>query len=348
MGWHSVSTPAAAWQATAQPRDPARLLARGSVVAQIDSDTLSGSPVVFQTQTDAPWAQSLTCLIDRHGAITVEMHLLEEPCFRITCPSPTAARSRLLLITFAWDKYRNAARLTVEDPLAQTGTTKSLDISPPPLLAGLLDGLTSAPLQRPLDFIALSDRPEPVGPMPGLDPLTRLDTPTGPRPLSEIATGDTVQTDRGPQTVLARIDRILPRCGVFAPTRLLAPHLGLRRDILLTGQQKILIGGSAAEYELGQDHAAIPALYLETLKEDQTEIAPARYSQLLLPKPAGLHAQGGVVESLNIGRLRRDPEALERSVLADLAPALLPDHGNAPRSQTPDFAVHMLLSDRLA
>lgn len=348
MGWQSYAATSNVWCRSKMLADQERLVTAGTLQFQLDQTYSLTNPVIFQSTRTRPWAQSLCCRQSSHGDITVSVSLNEETCFSITCPAPSEARSNATLVTFSWNRSHSFAALTVEDAFSQKGNTATAANLMPPLLQGLMADVTAAPTMKPLDFVAYSDRVEPVGPMPGIHPLTQIDTLKGSKPACDLNRGDTILTTEGPQTILARLEKEMLPVGVFAPVRLLTPHLGLRKDILLARHQPVYFSGSTVEYELGLDSITIPAAYLEMLKESQDTVEPQRYYQFLLAKPAGIQAHGALVQSLNIGRMRRDHDALSRSLLASLDPAYLPDHGDATPKPASDYAAHLLLSDRLA
>ena len=251
-----------------------------------------------------------------------------------------------MLVTYAWDAPSRTARLTVSNTGTFHGETVTLSNAPPLFKADLLEMALHVP-QTPLSFMAISDRPEPIGPMPGIDTLTLIDTPTGPKRAGEIKSGDQVETDMGPQTVLARTSRSLPMAGAFAPVRLHAPFHGLQRHMTVAHHQGFVFGGADVEYAFGGSTVHIPAGLLETRRQPTPEWGLRSYCQFVLPKPAGIFAQGAILASMNIGRIRRN--ALERpiSLLGALPVELLPDHGDATRHDLPEFAARTLASGRL-
>ncbi|TNF58954.1 MAG: hypothetical protein EP307_11355 [Rhodobacteraceae bacterium] len=240
-------------------------------------------------------------------------------------------RTDVLRVTFSWGP--GLARVAAE---RTDGLATSLHgmAAMPPFALDDLRAMFQDPgrlhLTEDVVFLALSDRIEATGPMPGLHPDTPVATPQGYRPVGRLRRGDTVVTDGGHVVpVLHRIDRDLPGRGSFAPLRLRAPFFGLRRDIVVAPSQRLLLRGSEVEYLFGQEAVLVPASHLSGASAAGPVEAPPvmRYSQILLPDHEAIDAAGTIAESLFIGRLRRKPALLAASSLADFAEGALPDHG---------------------
>ena len=73
-----------------------------------------------------------------------------------------------------------------------------------------------------------------------------------------------------------------------------------------------------------------------------------RYMQVLLPDHAALLAAGAVVESLFIGRLRRDRNRFAASLLAELDRSGLPEHGRSKYPVLRSFDATVLAERRIA
>jgi hypothetical protein len=143
---------------------------------------------------------------------------------------------------------------------------------------------------------------------------TRIATPDGPRPVQTIRPGDPVLTrDDGAQPVLwtgAIPVGGTPRAALpaFRPVRIRAHAFGSgrpARDLWLSRQHRLLVGGWQAELNFGADEALAPAAALA----DGRGIAEVRrdgtwsFHHLLLPRHAILSAEGLDAESLLPGDL---------------------------------------------
>lgn len=346
MAWFAYQTHAGSWCSPDERHTKENLMPSGTIQLQLRStDCMFGDPLLSFSAT-SPWDRKISFRLDDRGNPELTIAYDGQPSRVIK--SSIAYKSALtdMLVTYAWDAPSRTARLTVSNTGTFHGETVTLSNAPPLFKADLLEMALHVP-QTPLSFMAISDRPEPIGPMPGIDTLTLIDTPTGPKRAGEIKSGDQVETDMGPQTVLARTSRSLPMAGAFAPVRLHAPFHGLQRHMTVAHHQGFVFGGADVEYAFGGSTVHIPAGLLETRRQPTPEWGLRSYCQFVLPKPAGIFAQGAILASMNIGRIRRN--ALERpiSLLGALPVELLPDHGDATRHDLPEFAARTLASGRL-
>ena len=246
-----------------------------------------------------------------------------------------SARTDVLRVTFSWDAPRSWAQLTVERPDEHHITGKQVsDIRPMPLssLKNLILGNRDCTFDDDVLFVALSDTVEPVGPTPSLEQNAMIATPDGYKPVGSLQRGDTAITRGGDVVpVLHRLDRVVPARGSFAPVRLRAPYFGLKEDVIVGQDQRLVIDGSEVEYLFNEEAVLVPARHLvngfAALREPTGPTAV--YSQLILPAHEAIDVAGTTLESLYIGRLRRKPEVLQHSLLKDLNRNDLPEHGRA-------------------
>jgi len=181
-----------------------------------------------------------------------------------------------------------------------------------------------------VSFFAVATHIERVGPSPTLTPETPVATPLGYRPVGQLRRGDTVLTAKGETVpVLHRIDREVPARGTQRPIRLRAPYFGLKQDIEVAPDQRLVIRGSEVEYLFGHEAVLVPARHLAGASAAMPTFraGTVRYCQVLLPDHEVLDAAGTAAESLYIGRIRRKRRLLAASLLADLDQAYLPDQG---------------------
>lgn len=244
-----------------------------------------------------------------------------------------SGRADIVRLTYCWDAPAGRARIGLERP--DSGAAMMLRLSPPaPIaleaLAGIFTDAGRAALSRDVLFVALSDRPEPLGPCPSLMPETPIATTRGYRPAGELERGDVVFTAEGELVpVLHALSRTVPARGSFAPVSLAAPYFGLLRDLTCAPFQRLVIGGSDVEYLFGSEAVLAPAGHLAAAFPRSGGVAAGafvRYVQLLLPDHDPILAGGAVAESLFIGRMRRKPLMREASLLSGCDTASLPDH----------------------
>ena len=345
MAWFAYYSQRSAW-APKTPEAAQKLLPTGTIQVQVKTtDCVVGHPIL-KLSAETPWSRMISFQLNDEG--NPELCIATENHPVICARTDIAYRKALtdLLITYAWDAPRRSARLTVSGTGDFQGQTVVIK-DPPPLFRSDLLALAAQVPGGPLNFVALSDTPEPIGPMPGIDPLTQIDTPTGPKRAGEIKSGDQIETDVGPQTVLARVSRTLPAVGLFAPIRLHAPFHGLQRHLTVVCHQKLVFGGADVEYAFGDDTVHIQAGMLETRRQPEFDAGLTIYCQFLLPKPAGILAQGALLDSLNIARLRRNRTDMALSILGNLPLELMPDHGDKVAANLPGYAAKALVGGSL-
>lgn len=241
-------------------------------------------------------------------------------------------RSELVRVSYAWDCAGGAGRLALEH-LASGRIRTAAVAAPHPVALEDLRMVTRYPAHRVMDadvrFIAVSDRIEPIGPMPALTGDVPIATPRGEVPAGQLRRGDTVLTAGGDVVpILRTVRQTVPARGTLCPVRLRAPYFGLTRDILVAPHQRLLIGGSEVEYMFGTEAALVSARHLVNGASARIASGPdlVTYHDLLLPDHQAVFAAGCPVESLFIGRLRRNKQALAASVLGPEGAARLPEH----------------------
>lgn len=286
----------------------------------------------------------ITLVLDQGGQVT-----------HCTARYPELSRLERLRITFSWCSRARKGRMALErtdDHRASIVEFKD----PAPLRLSDLQSLLEAGQDRYLspevEYLALSDEIEPVGPVPTLIPATPVATPRGYLAAGQLKRGDTVYTyDGSVVPVLHCLSRTVPARGDFAPVGLRAPYLGLQRDITVAPTQRFLLTGSEVEYLFGKQAVLVRACHLVHGRRSSETVfngAYVTYVQVVLPRHEVLIAAGAAVESLNIGRLRRQPAELAASVLADLDRSQLPDHGGAGYSTLSAFDALVLAEHRAA
>ena len=304
-----------------------RLFPTGCLMVQINLRDCPTGTTLMSFEGTQPWRRHISLSVNAKGNIEMQIGEGDKTTVSVENDFTSKADTNDLLLTYAWDAPGRSARLTISDSVGFLGQTKVIK-TPPPLFQDDLLHLASTAGFGAITFCALSDTAEPIGPMPGIDLLTLIDTPSGPRCAGKIRTGDQILTVRGIQTVLARIQRDLPAAGVFSPIRLQARPHGLNRPLTVAAHQPLVFEGSDVEYTIGKPRVHIPASQLERHTEPDRQSSVKTYCQFLLPKPAGIHAQGVALASLNIGRLRRHSDDLRLSLLGNLPAGILPEHGD--------------------
>ncbi|WP_425101722.1 Hint domain-containing protein [Tropicibacter sp. S64] len=333
------------------PRDA--LLARGSILIETRISPEGRPQTLLHYERGHPWPGSISLRAVPGGSIVLVLTRDGEVFHTVLQPA-WDARADVLRVTFSWDRAQGEGRIAVERPEGD-GVTEQITPAPPPLLIEDIYAITRRPQLRDMDddvvFFAVSDRIEPIGPMPTLTDQVQVLTPMGYEKVSRMQTGDTVKTrEHGVVPVLARLSRRVPALGSFMPVRLRAPYFGLRHDLIVAPQQRLVIGGSDVEYIFGREAVLVPAQSLVNGFAAQYETGHrfVRYHQLLLPRHEALIAAEAEVESLYIGRLRRRCDHVARSLLAECPRGLMPEHARAGLKVLGSFEAITLAQARAA
>ena len=307
------------------------LMPRGTLLLETRLSPDGRPQTLLAFNRSHPWPGSFTLQALPDGGIVL-VEAQGDDMRHVTLPLEPDGRLDVLRLTYAWDAPARWAQLSVERPEADTPAFAAPH-SPHPLLMSDAQIISTDPRRRTVDrdvlFFALSESVEPVGPMPGLTGGVPIATPQGDVPVKDVKRGDLVVTHDGEVVpVLQVVKRVVPAKGNLRPVHLRAPYFGLRRDILVAPQQRLVIGGSEVEYLFGREAVLVPARHLvngvSALNGDGPDFVT--YHHLLLPGHEVVMAAGCPLESLYIGRLRRKPDALARSVLAPFDRSRLPEH----------------------
>lgn len=265
-----------------------------------------------------------------------------------------ALRTDVLRITYSWDISCKMARLVVERPDVARSFQVLLS-DPPPFHLSDIEALTLNPAAGHVSpdvlFFAVSDRIEPIGPMPGMTNTTPVATPRGLVPIGSLKRGDLVETLNGDIVpVLQVLRRTVPASGQFEPVRLRHPYFGLTGDIVVAPGQRLVIGGSRVEYLFDAEQVLVPAQHLingsAAIRERHHLLAT--YTQILLPDHEAVQAAGTYVETLNIGRIRRSPDILRSSLLGQFPRHSLPEHSAPAYPILSSFEALILAEQRAA
>ncbi len=310
---------------------PHTLLTRGSIMFETRLSADGRPQVLFAYKTTFPQLRSLTFQAIPGGGIAM-VQVQGDSITHAAIQHAEAGRTDVARITYSWDSTVNWGRMTLEMPEETTVTSVQVD-NPRPLslddIRDLMLGRNDQTFAGDMIFAALSDQIEPIGPMPTLLPSTPLATPMGYKAVSDLQRGDTVVTrDTGVVPVLQRIQRTVPARGSFRPVRLRAPYFGLQQDIIVSPDQRLIIDGPEVEYLFGQEAVLVPARHLVNgFAALEEPCGPTiTYAQLLLPQHETMLAAGTTVESLYIGRIRRQAHHLQSSILHAADRSLLPEH----------------------
>lgn len=326
-------------------------IARGTLLFEIDLARLdtTADPVLRL----GPRAEPQRIFVLERGP-EGRLHLLRRAGARVAALSVGLGRrveAGTLRLGYHWDAGSGRCLLTAE--ALATGTLHQHEGGDAmPLDAADIAALFAGPgdcLSHPaLDWVALADHWQPVGPFGGLAGDTPIDTPKGPRPIRAIRPGDRVLTaDGGAQPVLWQGGVRVPACGSFRPVRLEAPYFARRDDLIALPDQRIAMSGAEVEYLCGEDEVLVPARHLGT-PAGTSGGGTAIWHGILLEAHHLIRSQGQWLSSLFIGRLAGNPDlAATTAPGAGMAVGQLPCHTTPARRDLHDFeAAALALSHR--
>ena len=238
------------------PPDANALLTRGTLMIETRLSSEGRPQTLVAFSRSHPWS----------GGFSIQALPGGGDVRHATLPYRADDRTDTLRLTYSWDAPARWGRLSLERP--EMDRVHSIALPPPhPMPLADLRTLLTDPRQRQIDpdviFVALSNRIEPIGPMPGLTTNVPVCTPSGYMPAGQLKRGHLVDTDEGQIVpVLQTVTRRVPAMGSFRPVRLRAPYFGLRRDIVVSPQQRLVIRGSEVEYLFGCEAVLVPARHL--------------------------------------------------------------------------------------
>jgi hypothetical protein len=330
------------------------LMLRGTLVIEmLIPDSRKPEPLLLFSQ-GGDWPIDLRLQAVPGGGVSLVLQQANSLSHATLNPSGSG-RTGQVRLTYAWDSLAGLARLALERADRDRVQIAMLPPPRPWRYQDLKTLVACGPLcqtSKALSYLALSDRLEPVGPMPGLDPETPVATPGGYRPVANLQRGDLVLSETGDSLpVLHVLHREVPALGIFRPVTLRAPYFGLQQSIQISAAQRIVLGGSEVEYMFGQPAVLVPARHLlgsAMATAGETRGLTTRYTQLVLPDHAPLLGAGSVLESLYLGSLRRDATRLAASQLAGLDRATLPEHGSPKYPVLGAFDAAVLAEQRVA
>ena len=315
-------------------RRPRACVPRGSVVLETRLSPDGRPQTLINYKRDDATPTSFSLMSTPHGSVVLVIAQGDEVIHEVL-ERGREARTDTLQVTISWDVHKRLGRFVVARPETENVLIRHFAFTRAPMLADLTalarpQGLTD--IDPDVIFVALSTDIEPVGPMPTLSPSVRVETSQGLRFAKSLRQGDVVRAANGKLVpILHTVERVVPSLGSFRPVRLRAPYFGLIQDVVVSQHQRLLVSGPEVEYLFGREEVLIPASTLVNGYAGHYEPAPrfVTFHQFLLPHHDAVRIPDAALETLYIGRMRRDKVLLGASVLNDLPRALLPEHHRA-------------------
>lgn len=299
------------------------------------------------------WQDFLSLQLDAEGRIVMAQRRGDA----VHAVSLDATQERLaggrMRLSWRWDGPDRESLLTLE--ALDLGTIRQqAGLAPLPLtraeIVALVQGSGPATLGPRVDWLAIGDHLQPVGPAACFAPATPIETPEGLRPAAHLQAGDLVLTaDAGPQPVLWSGRLTLPALGHLRPVKLCAPVFSKTRDLWVMPQHRVVLEGPAVDFLFGLDEVLIAA---GDLVDGCAALQPDRpgllsWHGILLEGHHLLIADGCKIESLHLGRLARQPFLAATTALAPLAKeGRLPLHRKPVRKIVHGYEAKTLASAR--
>lgn len=303
------------------PATDTQLVSRGTLMIEADFIAGSGPQMVLDYRRNHPWETRLSLQFAPDGMLTLD---IQRAGVSAVSHLPTGLRTGScgLRVTYGWDAPARTACLSVYDPTACMLWQQILPAPQPFVLDDLRLLIKSAArrhLGRDVQYLAVSDKIEPVGPQPGLASHAVIETPTGPAPIGRLRPGEPIFTsEAAAEPLLLPVARDLPAFGQLRPMRLRSPYFGLSRDLVVSAETQILCQGPDVEYLFGEEAVLVRAGDLE----DSKMVLPVigmnvmRYHQLICAEHEVLWVAGARVASQYMGRVGLDPIGAATSLLA--------------------------------
>jgi hypothetical protein len=306
------------------------LLTRGSLMVEVTVRPQSHPVNLVRFGTLDPWPSGLTICLEPDGTVRL---LMRQGSRHLSTALKTTLGSKMQTahITYVWDAPNRKGYLSAHIPdhgvLWQTEVLTPFPLSMRDAQRILKDDQNCS-LDEGVSFAAIADAPCPLGPLPGLSGTAAVETPTGPRAIRDIATGDYVSTQTsGAVQVLWAGQATVPALGRFAPMTLRRPYLGLWDDLVASRDQRACLSGSEVEYLFGEERVTTAIRHLEVRNcAEPTRPKPPvmTYHQILLQTHEIITVNGAAVESFDGSAVLDNPTFLKTSVLVDIPPALRP------------------------
>ncbi|MHC9236108.1 Hint domain-containing protein [Pseudooceanicola sp. 502str34] len=355
MGWLAVSPLDEGQDGPLLRADAPQLLTSGSLVLEALYRPGSGGARLFTVKHKRPWSGGLEIRLLPGARVSLRL-TQEQRVWEAEAALPDADREELLRLSYLWHAPARMGRLWVERP-DRDMPALCVDLAgPPPLptlaLAEEVAGVRGHALGGRTDWAALSDRVEPVGPMPLLTGIVPVEMADGQlRQLDRLKLGDLVRTAQGGVApVLGLFSHTVPARGRFRPLVLRRPYLGLQRDLVVGAGQRLESAGAAVDYLFGCESVLVEARHM--LHGAAALPAPTqavmRYWQVLLPAREALEGAGIGLESLAIGRMRMRKGLWSASLLAGVPRGRLPDHGSVAKRVLDRHEAVTLAAQRVA
>ncbi|MFE3838937.1 Hint domain-containing protein [Pseudogemmobacter sonorensis] len=174
---------------------------------------------------------------------------------------PLEADGRLARLSFGWSPQGWHMSLEGEAgaPIARAGGAERIAL-PARALARLCRGAGLVRRDPAVSWFGVAPGLAPPVRLPWIGRATPVPTPSGEVAADRLRPGDWVLTRNGGARRLRALRRIeMPSRGEHAAVILRAPYYARGRDILVSADQMVAIGGTETEYLFGEDEVLVAA-----------------------------------------------------------------------------------------
>ena len=275
-----------------------------------------------------PWHSHLSLCIDPDGTVRVLMGQ-QELSMQYAMPTDLVRAEGQAILTFSWDGPTRRGQLSLRDA---AGCETRMELKGPlPMSLRDADRIVTHPRKSQMghgvQFVAIADTVEAVGPFATLPGAGLVETANGLRRIDELKAGTIVVTADGDLAQVRWIGKqTLPAAGFITPQTIRSPYYGAVDDLTLMPLQKIELIGSHVEYLFGSEHVFAAVGHVA----DGAEIVNARtpsvvpYFAVLLDTHAVMRVSGVLMPSLDPAPFLNDPSLMAHSILRGLPFELLP------------------------
>ena len=310
------------------------LLTRGSLMAEVIVSPVNRPTNLLRYAVLDPWPAAFTIVQEPNG--TFRLLLRNGPRdLAVSLDTDLGSTPETVTLTYSWDAPARIGRFGIYAP--DRAQLWLVDVPAPPPLAlrdgyRLISDQVSTRVNDDVSFVALGNRPAPMGPMPGIRGDAQIETVTGPRPIWTLRAGDEVIAGDGGTAQIRWSGHVdLPAAGRHVPWTLRQPYHGLTADLVLTPDQRLCLTGPEIEYQFGEEAVSTALRHLvdrHSITPQKEHAAIQRWHQVLLDRPVAILANGAWIESFDAAPLYDGPHLFDSSVLAALPAELRPSrHG---------------------
>lgn len=357
MGWLALWDRASGFVPLSDPEQLTtkgdRLLAQGSLMVEFQlPDGPSPRPLLAFAQSGI-WPLRLALTGLPNGAVSFVLDQLGQVAHHVFAGCD-ASRVETLRLVYAWDAPHGWGRISLE--CLSTGQLQIQPVARPKPwrvadLLAVLHPNNACRSRREVSLLGLSDRPEPIGPQPGLPGDLQVSTTEGDRPICDLRPGDKILTEDGRDVpLIAAVSHRVLMAGTAHPIQLRAPYLGARQNVTLSAAQRLLVRGAEVTYLFGTSAALVRAGDLPMPFAVQGIAAPKvdRLWQLVLPMGEPFQAAGLWIPSLTFAALRHAPDQIAASLAAELPTSQIRRQNSASYPCLGSFDAETLLQARVA